>query len=52
VRTLVDEVQDAGDHVVHWEGRDADNRVVSLGVYYVALAFSEENRTRKIVLTN
>ena len=52
VRTLVDEIQNVGDHEVHWEGRDAGDRAVSVGIYYVVMQFSDQNRTRKLVLAN
>ena len=51
MKTLVDEVQSAGEHVVQWEGRDSRGREVPLGVYYVLMQFADQSRTHKIVLT-
>jgi subtilisin family serine protease len=37
VRTLVEEYQKAGNHEVVWNGRDADNKPVSSGIYFAEI---------------
>ena len=50
VRTLVDEVRGAGEHVVTWDGTDGKGSRVASGVYFVALAVADERQTRGVVL--
>jgi flagellar hook assembly protein FlgD len=50
VRTLVDAAQDAGEHEVEWDGRDANGVVVSSGVYFCRLSAGIQSETRKMVL--
>jgi len=58
VRTLVDEVQEAGYYTITWDGKDNDGRQVPSGVYFYRLTAggtSWENRgdfvaTRRMVL--
>jgi len=37
VRTLLDRPMEAGDHTVHWDGRDASGRAIASGVYLIRL---------------
>ena len=50
VRTLVDEVQPAGDHTVQWDGRDYQGRPVSTGIYFYRLQSGSHSNTKKLVL--
>lgn len=50
VRTLVDEVQDAGGHVVPWDGRGDGGQPVSGGVYVYRLSAGASSESRKMVL--
>lgn len=50
VRTLKDGPDDAGGHVVDWDGRDDAGRLVAPGVYFYALEAAEGARQRKVVI--
>ena len=50
IRTLVDQVQPAGDHTVRWDGRDHRGRAVSTGVYFCRLQSGLLSESRKLVL--
>jgi hypothetical protein len=50
VATLLDENRSAGQHVAHWNGRDARGRVSSSGVYFARLETRGSEQTRKLVL--
>jgi hypothetical protein len=50
VAMLIDEVQDAGRHVVTWAGRDARGQAMSSGIYLAQLDAAGEQRMRKLVL--
>ena len=50
VKTLVDEIQEAGKREVAWNGRDANGSIVTSGVYFVKLALAGDSVTRKIVI--
>ncbi|MCA9753442.1 MAG: VCBS repeat-containing protein, partial [Gemmatimonadetes bacterium] len=50
VRTLVDESVQAGRGRVNWDGRDAQGRALSSGVYFYRLDNGETSVTRKSVL--
>jgi hypothetical protein len=47
VRSLVLERPDAGEIV--WDGRDADGRVASAGVYWLRLSGAERASTIRVV---
>jgi hypothetical protein len=40
----------AGEHTVHWDGRDASGRLVSSGIYLYRLNSSEFSEARKMLL--
>jgi hypothetical protein len=50
VRTLVDDVMDAGSKNVTWDGTAAPGKPVSSGVYFYRLKAGKEVLTRKMVL--
>jgi hypothetical protein len=50
VRSLVDQIQLPGQHVVFWDGRDDDNRLLPSGVYFYRLAMAGGKDTRQMVL--
>jgi len=50
VRTLIDRVQLAGEHVVVWDGRDALNQRMPSGVYFCRLASNDLQQTIKMLL--
>jgi hypothetical protein len=50
VRELVDETIPAGQHVMHWDGRDSSHRPAAGGVYFVRLESRDQIRTRKLVI--
>ncbi len=49
VRTLVDQVQSAGWHRVHWDARDERGRALAAGVYLGALRYPGGRQTRRLV---
>ncbi len=50
VRTIVNTPHSASEFEYEWNGRDADNRAVSAGVYFYRLQVGDETVTRPIVL--
>ncbi len=50
VRTLVDESQSSGPHKVEWDGRDAEGKTVSSGVYLYRLKAEGGVLSRKMIL--
>jgi hypothetical protein len=50
VRTLVDAAYPAGWHTVRWDGRDAADRAVASGVYFVRMRTGQMTETRKMAL--
>ncbi|MFH1373491.1 MAG: M6 family metalloprotease domain-containing protein [bacterium] len=50
VRTLVDEIQIPGQHVVTWDGTDRFHRPVATGVYFYRLRRGEDVETKKMIL--
>ncbi len=49
--TLVDQKQQAGQHSVHWDGRDQRGELAPSGVYFYKLALDGfQSQTRKMVL--
>jgi hypothetical protein len=50
VRTLVEGVEQGGDHVVVWHGRDDAGRPVGSGVYFYRLVVGSESVERKMVM--
>jgi hypothetical protein len=50
VRTLVDEVQEAGGYNVFWDGRNDTGRQVASGIYMYRMQAGEFVQTRKMVL--
>jgi DNA-binding beta-propeller fold protein YncE len=52
LRRLVDGIQEAGAHVLLWNGRDASNAPVPSGVYYMRLESGALVRERRFVLVH
>ncbi len=50
VRTLVNERETAGQHVIQWDGTDQNGRHVASGVYYYRLTTPSGSITKKAVL--
>lgn len=50
VRTLVDEVESPGRHVVSWDGRDYLGSMVSPGVYFYRLKTSTASSVKKLIV--
>ena len=50
VRTLIDQVQSAGEKSIDWDGKDRYGREVSSGVYIYRLQAGEEVRSRKMTI--
>jgi len=50
IRTLVNELKQAGDYYVTWEGNDDNRKPVSSGVYFYKMRSGKEVETRKMVL--
>ncbi len=50
VRTLVNEVAEAGSHRVAWDGTDEQNATVSSGVYYARLTIGSVHAVRSMLL--
>ncbi len=50
VRTLAEQVQEAGEHRVYWDGVSDKSFPVSTGVYFVSLSMDGRNLTRKVLL--
>lgn len=50
VRTLLDETRDAGEHRIHWDGRNRDGGDAATGVYFLRLRSASESTTQRMVL--
>jgi len=50
VRALVDEVKQAGQHTVVWDGADGSGRTVASGVYHYRLIAGDYMKSRKMLL--
>jgi len=50
VKTLVDQVMEAGYHAVIWNGRDNNGCAVTSGVYYYRMATESHTEMKKMVL--
>jgi hypothetical protein len=50
LRELASGIWAAGDHVLHWDGRDGAGRSVAEGVYFVRLQCAERSQSRRAVL--
>ena len=49
VRALLDTPLAAGDHSLHWDGRDARGRLVPAGTYFVLVRADERVTARRVV---
>ncbi len=50
IRTLVDKVEEAGNHSVRWDGYDENSMQVPAGVYIVKMKANQFNAIRKMIL--
>ena len=49
VRTLVDQVQPAGEYQVSWDARDQEGATVAAGVYLTRLRHADDAQTRRLL---
>ncbi len=50
VQTLRNEVQPAGQHFVHWDGRDHNGSRLASGIYLVRMVADNQYRTQRVTL--
>ncbi len=50
VRTLVKETQEAGRHLLDWDGRDDRGRVLASGIYLIRLRAGDQIRSQRVTL--
>jgi len=50
VRSLVNNVKEAGEHTVVWNGTDDNGRAVSSGVYYFKMNAGKYSSTKKMIM--
>ncbi|MBK8229885.1 MAG: choice-of-anchor B family protein [Candidatus Eisenbacteria bacterium] len=50
VRSLISNVVEAGEHVVRWDGRDAEGRLVPAGMYLQRLATEKSKQSAKLLV--
>jgi hypothetical protein len=50
VRTIIEPVETAGNHVLNWDGLDQNDRRVSAGTYFIQLSIDGIPVTKKVVL--
>jgi hypothetical protein len=50
VRTLVDELQEAGEYQIFWDGKSDDGEDVASGIYLCELKIGDYSQTKKMVL--
>ncbi len=50
IRSIVDEVRDAGQHRIGWDGRSDDGATAASGVYFCRMTVGTFNETRRLVL--
>jgi hypothetical protein len=50
VRVLVDDVQDPGSHLVHWDGHNDRDLPVASGVYFYRIEAGSDQAIRKMVM--
>ncbi len=50
VKTVIDEMQPAGNYTTVWDGNDLNGRPISSGVYYYRILADDLTETKKLVL--
>ncbi len=50
VRTLIDQVQESGNHSVIWNGRDDKNKTVTSGIYFYKMKSGKYSSSKKMIL--
>ena len=50
IRTFLPGEIDAGQHLIHWDGRDRSGNGVDSGVYFCKLSSPERSFSRKMIL--
>ena len=50
VKSLVNELKEAGDYTISWNGTDNSNKSVSSGVYFYKMKTQNYNSTKKMIL--
>jgi len=50
VKRLESNTYDVGEYVAMWDGTNAQNRLVTSGMYFYSIRSKNETRTRKLIL--
>jgi len=50
VKTLVNGAYQAGEHLVNWNGRDENNKLVSSNVYFYKMSLNGMVQTKKMIM--
>jgi len=50
VKTLLNKVMDEGEHEIVWNGKDANNKSVSSGIYFYKMSASRYTNVKKMIL--
>ncbi len=50
ITSLVDDHREAGSHIAHWKGKNAEGRPVSSGIYFYRIRAGDYEQVRKMVL--
>lgn len=50
VRSLVNDVRNAGNHSVVWDGKDNNGNTVSSGIYYYKMTAGKYSNTKKMIM--
>jgi hypothetical protein len=51
VKTLIEQPQNSGTHIIRWNCKDNNDQVLTQGIYVVQLQTQEQKFTKKLILT-